>query len=352
MKFNGNFILSLLIVVLPMLVSCREELCYDHYPVINVSFNWEQEWEREYGEYHGDKEWDNVYYGCGYDELRPGVPEWINMVSYYDDGRRSDSFISPDGRSFIVEAGESRSVLLYNGDTEFIIFSDVASLTDARASTTTRSRSRSSLAAIYQNHRDARTTNPPDILYSAYIDKVPALNNHDQKHMPVKMQPLVYTYVIRYEFEYGFENVYMARGALGGMAESVYLRTGVTSEQSSILLYDCEVKSDCCMAYVHSFGAPGFPDAYYGRAQGDNVDRPYTLNLEVLLKNGKTVVYDEDVSDQLKNQPRGGVIILKGLRVEDDISQSESGFQVDVVDWPEPDEVIPLPIGGQPGAVY
>ncbi len=348
MKMRRFDILAVLLAMLPMLASCRQELCYDHYPTIDVNFEWEQEWERDYGEHHLGV-WDVDYHGCEYDALRPGMPEWINMVNYHKDGRVSEAFLSPDGRSFIVEAGDSRSVLLYNGDTEYIVLSDVASVTDARAEAS--SRSRASLAAMYEAHQNSRTTNPPDILYAAFVEHVPALNNHDRHQMPIKMQPLVYTYVIRYEFEYGIEHVALARGALGGMAESVYLRTGVTSEETSIILFDCEVKSDHCRAEVHSFGVPGFPDAYYGRSAAPTQQRPYSVNLELMLNNGKTLEFNYDIADQMKNQPRGGVIVIKGIRVEDKEADNSSGFAVDVTEWDDEGEVIELPMGNQPGAI-
>lgn len=342
MKRSRFYIMAIVLAMLPMLASCRQELCYDHYPVLDVKFSWEQEWERDYGLYHFPT-WDKDYFGFDYEELRPGVPEWINMISYYPDGRKQEGFVSPDGRTFIVEAGEKRSVLLYNGDTEYIVLEDVASFNDARASAT--SRSRSSLTAMQEVHQNSRTTNPPDILYASFIENVPSLNNHDNHQMAVKMQPLVYTYVINYEFEYGIQHVALARGALGGMAESVYLRTGVTSEKSSIILFDCTTTSKGCKARVRSFGVPGFPDDYYGRTEVKSADRPYTLNLEVMLKNGKTVEFNYDISDQIKNQPRGGVIKVGGIRIEDEQNQSSGGgFDVDISDWGDNDEVIELPI--------
>ncbi len=344
MKTRRYNIIAVVLAILPMLASCRQELCYDHYPVMDIAFSWEQEWERDYGQYHLNN-WDKNYYGCDYDALRPGVPEWINMINYYDDGSRSDGFLSPDGKRFRVEAGASRSMLLYNGDTEYIVLSDVASVNDARAAATTRSRARSSLEAMYVRHQNARTTNPPDILYAAFMEHVPGLKNHDVEEMSIKMQPLVYTYHITYEFEYGIHNVAIARGALGGMAESVYLRTGVTSDETAIILFDCDVKAGCCQSYVHSFGIPGFPDAYYGRTAASTADRPYTLNLEVMLRNGKTVEFNFDITDQLKNQPRGGVITVSGLRIEDDPEPEPGGIHVDVTDWDDNSELIDLPVG-------
>ncbi len=162
------------------------------------------------------------------------------------------------------------------------------------------------------------------------------------------MQPLVYTYVINYEFEYGINNVVLARGAIGGMAESVYLRTGVTSEESSIILFDCEVMSTACKSHVRSFGIPNFPDIYYGRTdEKASEERPYTLNLEVMLRNGKTLEFNFDITDQMKTQPRGGVITVGGIRIEDEPDTPTGGFTVDVTEWDESGEIIDLPVNPQ-----
>ena len=173
---------------------------------------------------------------------------------------------------------------------------------------------------------------------------MPDIDLHASKPLPVKMQPLVYTYVVRYEFEHGIEHVALARGALSGMAESVYLRNGVTSEETTIILYDCDIKSYGCEAHVRSFGVPGFPDEYYGRSEMSRADLPYTLNLEVRLTNGKIYEFNYDIADQIARQPRGGVIRITGIRIEDDQNLSESGFDVNVDDWGDYVDV-DLPVG-------
>ena len=160
------------------------------------------------------------------------------------------------------------------------------------------------------------------------------------------MQPLVYTYVIRYEFEAGLQHVALARGAIAGLAESVYLRDGRTSDEPIILLYDCDIKDYGCEAHVKSFGIPGFPDEYYGRAGDNAAERPYTLNLEVMLTNGKTIEFNFDIADQLQKQPRGGVITVSGITIEDEKNEPEpspsGGFDVDLGGWGE--EEIDLPV--------
>lgn len=343
MKSGKLNIFAALLLMMPILVSCRNELCYDHFPVMDFSFTWEQEWERDYGREHRNN-WDADYFGFGYHELKPDLPQWVTLVRYTDDDKPDERYLDVKGGRLQVDAGKRQSFLLYNGDTEYIVLSDMASLSDARASAT--SRSRSSIHQLEERYPDARTTNPPDLLYSAYISEVPDVQNHQVKPMPVKMQPLVYTYHIRYDFEYGIQHVALARGALAGMAESVYLRDGVTSDETAIILFDCSLNSSGCETSVRSFGVPGFPDEYYGRSPSQSQNRPYTLNLEVMLTNGKTVEFNFDITDQMANQPRGGVIKVSGLRIEDEQNKYESGFSVDVSGWGNSEE-IELPVGCQ-----
>lgn len=338
------YIFAMALVMLITCVSCRQEICYDHYPMMNLKFSWELEWERDYGQSH-HANWDPAQHRYGYDELRPSVPEWVKMIRYFDDGHLTERFFSPDGAKFEVEEGKDCSILFYNGDTEYIILSDMASLRDVRATATTRTRSGSSMQAMQEMYQVSRTTNPPDVIYSAYVDRAPGVMIHEERHLLVKMQPLVYTYLVSYEFEHGIEYVALARGALGGMAEGVYLRSGVTTDETSIILFDCDIHSDACRCQVRSFGIPGFPDPYFGRAETGAVG-PFTLSLEVRLKNGKTMDFSFDITDQMKNQPRGGVIEVSGLRIEDEEvppSLMGGGFDVDVMDWGDTEE-IELPI--------
>lgn len=336
-------LIAVALLVFTLLTACqRTELCYDHYPKASLTFTLEQEWERDYGMAHRTN-WDATYHGFDYDDLRPVAPEWINMVKYRNNVTDGEHYLTPDGGEIILKEDENYSFLLYNGDTEYIVLSDIASHPDARASATPRSRS--SISYIMNRHPGTRSSNPPDVLYSAFIENVPSVAIHETKHIPIKMQPLVFTYVVRYEFEHGLEYVSMARGALAGMAESVYLRDGRTSDESGIILYDCEIKEYGCEAKVRSFGVPGFPDEYYGRTAEDASQRPYTLNLEVMLTNGKTLEFNFDVADQLMKQPRGGVITVSGIRIEDEQNSSpitSGAFDVDLSGWGQVDVDFPL----------
>lgn len=336
------YIIAVLPAMLSMLSSCRQELCYDHFPSANIALSWEQEWERDYGLSHATN-WDAALHGFEYTSLRPGMPEWVELIKFRHDGTSEENFLNIKGGKIQIDNSTDESFLLYNGDTEYIVLQDMASLNDARATTTSRSRASSALQHLQSITPEARTVNPPDLLYGAFVEELPEVHAHETHHMPVRMQPLVYTYVIRYEFEHGLEHVALARGAIGGMAESVYLRNGVTSDKTAILLYDCTLTDYGCEAHVRTFGVPSFPDEYYGKSGEPRNVPPVTVNLELRLTSSKYIQFDYDVSDQIEHQPRGGVIRIKDIRVENESNTSEgSGFDVEVNGWGEPD-IIDLP---------
>lgn len=333
------FLMALTAVLMAVgLESCRTEICYDHYRALDITFEWEQEWERNYGMNHEDN-WDTSHYGLDYDAFRPDKPEWVVAMSFEGETKTDEHYFDSYAGKAIISGSGNESMLFYNGDTEYIILSEMASLEEASARATDRSRS--SLASMIKDFPGSRSTNPPDILYSAYIDKLPEVELHERKHMNVKMKPLVFTYLVRYEFECGIEYVASARGALGGVAESIYLRDGSTPDKTSIVLYDCTVKNYGCEAVVRTFGAPGFNDQYYTKRMV--ADTGYSLNLEIRLKNGKIFEFDYDISDQMALQPRGGVITVKGIKVEVEQGGSTSGFDVDLSGWGD-NETIELPV--------
>ncbi len=93
---------------------------------------------------------------------------------------------------------------------------------------------------------------------------------------------------------------------------------------------------------VHSFGVPSFAGHHYTGSTPEGTTDPslrFTLNLEVLLKNGKLQSFEFDITDQMRNQPRGGVITVDGIYVIDEDSQVDSGFEVDVDDWGEYEDI-------------
>lgn len=321
------------------LAGCRKDLCYTHdehgWAVkVDVAADWEQEWERQHGT-DWEQEWPGDF-SCSYDDLRPDVADGIRALVYPDQGNRYNEYnLEPEGGRLPMPEG-THTLLFYNNDTEYIVFSNLDAT--ASASATTRTRTRASFTST-PAHAHERTINEPDMLYGAYIDEHTARRTVEPVELPLTMRPLVYTYMVRYEFAHGLDYVALARGALAGMAENIYLQDGHTDEAAATVLYDCTLQSYGAEAQVQTFGVPDYPGEGYGRAA-----RVYTLNLEVRLNNGKMLTYEFDVTAQVEAQPRGGVIQVDGIEVSDEDGQAGSGgFDVDVEGWGDYVD-IPLPL--------
>lgn len=332
--------------MMTILSSCEhKELCFDHpehapKSQVLVEAKYEQEWQYTYEDgtdWAAYPAWQETF-GMKYDDLCPDIPDGLRVQVYNEDGSNNIVNIAPEGGIVPMREGE-HSLLFYNNDTEYIVFDDLKSYVSARA--TTRSRTRSTyLGNSYSNNRNVNTVNSPDMLYGNYMESYVAKRTQEPDVLLVTMHPLVFTYLIRYEFSNGLEYVALARGALAGMAESVYLNSGRTSEEEATVLFDCTMEDFGPQALVRSFGVPDFPNEHYTA----RAERKYALNLEVRLKNGKMKSFDFDVTDQVKAQPQGGVIVVKDIEIPDEEGmEGGSGFDVDIEDWGEYEDIeLPL----------
>ena len=328
------------LLLIAALSSCNhKDLCFDHPDhtpryATDVKISYDLSWEQPY-ENHTDwmAAWPSLGLDVTYDDLRPVVPEGVRMQAYSSDGRHIENNLQPHGEEVYLTPGDN-SLLFYNNDTEFIVFSDMGSYHTASA--TTRSRSRSTYkgnphyVASRQSSSDEVTVAAPDVLFGHYIDSYVQNIVTKPQQLDIIMHPLVFTYVVRYKFAKGYEHVALARGALSGMAESVFLHDGHTSKSAVTILYDCDLKPWGIEARVRSFGVPDFPNPIYSRGDGN-----FALNLEVRLKNGKILNFYFDVTDQLRDQPHGGVVTVGGIDIDDGEAGGGSGFDVSVDGWGE-----------------
>ena len=338
------------VAVLVISASCEhKELIYDqhlaHYWLyINPSYD--QDWQ--YANAPETPDWSNQWnsdFGFPYDSLRPILPLGLRVFANDLAGeipQRVTNIDETGGRAYL--AAKDNSLLIYNNDTEYIIFNNLGTQTAATATTRTRTRS-TYMGNQYSSEEKENTVAPPDMLYARYLDNVHVDHRtfaDEIDTLDVELRPLVYTYFVRCEVTYGMQYFGIARGALSGMAGSIYLHNGHTTEQVVTLIYDCEtVENFGARAFVRSFGIPNYPNDAYTRA-----DQNYALNLEIRLRNGRIVNYDFDVTDQVKLQPHGGVIEVTGIEIPDSIGQVEgSGFDVEVEGWGEYVDV-DLPLGG------
>ena len=337
---------AIVAAALAAVASCEhKDLCFDHDPhapksEASVEAAYEQEWQYDYDgqtDWAGYAEWQQSF-GMDYDDLRPSVPGGLRVVTYTTGAVASTDNTGPYGGNVWMRPGE-HSLLMYNNDTEYIVFSDIDSFASARATTRTRTRN-TYMGSQYADGGKENTVSAPDMLYASYTPSYTLERKPGIGVLHADMRPLVFTYLVRYEFAHGLEYVALARGALAGMAEAVWLNSGRTSEQTATVLYDCTLHTFGAQAKVRSFGVPDFPNSHYQT----HAAHRYGLNLEVRLKNGKMKSFDFDVTDQVQAQPQGGVIVVKGISISDaEGTEGGSGFDVSVDGWGDYEDIdLPL----------
>lgn len=323
-----------ILAVLLLTSACEhKELCYNHREhahnyYVNVIADYRYDWEETYGiDWKTEGAWPDWY--MSYDDLRPSKPDGLRVINYSEYANSNIHNIDPDGG--VVNLYEGRNdILFYNNDTEYIVFTHNDTDNGATTRVTTRRRTRSTYIEPEYANVGEPTMTPPDILYANFYTQYIPEKVSEPVDLKVTLQPLVFTYKVRYEFAEGLEYVALARGALTGMARSVLMNTGETSADGATILYDCEVVDYGVRAFVTSFGIPNFPNDHYptrGPAK-------HALNLELLLRNGSMITLNYDVTDQVQAQPHGGVIVVKDIVVEADAGTQGSGaFDVEVEDW-------------------
>ena len=325
-----NRILSMmgLFFMLTAMVSCNhKELCYDHEPhaerveyKLELSFDCEWEYNIE-----SNVDWEQQWkpeYGISYDDIRPKEPEGVR-VHVFDEDNQTETVRNLTKQNATIRFTEEGhyDLLFYNNDTEYIVFEGLESFNSATA--TTRGSSRS------------RVMNAPDMLFGAYMDSIFVEKSSKTETMKVTLKPLVYTYLMRYEFAERADEIVSANGALDGVACKVNLSNGRTTPDAATIGYECAVGDFGVQALVRSFGIPDYPNPNYSRNE-----QKYITYLEVRLKDGKTKTFKFDITEQMAKQPHGGVILIQDVKMNDSGSGG-GGFDVGVEGW---GDIIDVPL--------
>ena len=316
---NRIGIIGSLLLMMLLAVSCNhKELCYDHDPHSErVEYKLELEFDCEW-EYNIESniDWEQVWkpeYGISYDDIRPKEPEGVRVHIFNEDNQTETVRNLTKSNSTIRFSEEGHyDMLFYNNDTEYIVFEGLESFASAHA--TTRGSTRS------------RVVNSPDMLFGAYKESLYVEKSSKTDTMKVTLKPLVYTYLVRYEFKEGAEELIAATGALEGVASRVNLSNGSTTSDVGTISFDCTVGDFGAQALVRSFGIPDYPNPNYART-----NRKYGSYLEVRLKNGNTKQFKFDITEQMEKQPHGGVILITDIDLHE--SSGGGGFDVGVEGW-------------------
>lgn len=322
-----------------------EDLCYDHpdhasvYDV-EIAASYEQRWHYyAEGGIDWENEWSQHNFGMRYTDLNPEIPTGLSAMIYSEGQSTSHEYnMKPTGTRMSLIQG-THHMIFYNNDTEYIIFKDLDDIMTAMVTTSGRTRASYAGNPFRVASRAESTVSPPDMLYGACVRDFVSLGTGACQRLEVTMKPLVFTYLVRVNFDEGIEYVTLARGALSGMADGVSLATGHTSDDQATVLFDADILDWGVQAPVKSFGIPDYPNDYYASRTEPGT---FSLNIELKLTSGNIVTLDYDVTDQVACHPQGGVIEIYGVKVEENSGHkpSDSGFDVGVNTWGEWEDII------------
>lgn len=293
--------------------------------IVELKVTYDRQWEFSHyleglSQTDWQKVWSSLDFTCTYNELDPAIPDGLRTIVYDDDDAMDIRNIPPMG-GCIYYMGDDPSILIYNNDTEYNVIVDQDEATEANVRTREMDRPTYN-GSIFAPDATTLTT-MPDVLYHCYIPVISWQTVNDTMKVNARMEPLVYTYAIRFGFTYGEEYVAIARGALAGMAIGAWLWDGDLIDKRVSVGFDAQLVDGAIEAYVNSFGHP--------MTLGDT----YGLVLEMRLKNGVILDFDYDITDQMNQQPCGGVILIEGIEIPDSIGQQPAGggFDVTVDGW-------------------
>jgi Domain of unknown function (DUF5119) len=358
----NRFTLSASLATLTALSACQQrDICFDHDThalryALNTTFSYQLIWHEDYSLYDDiddiSLDWLSQMPTVLLENSRaavPDVPSGVRTIAIKDGKQHSISNLDPLRGTVYLGEGVY-SLLFYNNDTESIVFdSDYSSAGSITATTRTRVRS-TYLGNPYVSTKAENTVTEPDRLFCYYEDEFLSEKTLDGQAMSVTMTPVVYTYLVACYFDYGSQYVALARGVLAGMAQSVNLSDGSTSDETASVLFDFDIASRAVIAKVNSFGIPdytpgmGVIDSRGHRTKSDNT---YGLTLEVRLTNGNLLTFDFDITDQMELQPNGGVITISGITIPDsEGKKGGSAFNVEVEGWGEYQDVT-IPLGNK-----
>jgi hypothetical protein len=347
----------LLLLALPILTSCKQRsLCYDEEEeggvyTLKTRFTYDLVWHENYDLYD---DYDDINLEWSESELtqemtefsayaKPTAPGGVRIQVLRDGAFYKTANVGAREGTLRLEDGEY-SFICYNNDTEAVVINHEFVESDISVATT-----RTRVRSTYEGNpligsRAESTVTEPDMLFAGYVDSFTPDKKNTQEVLEVEMVPVVYSYITHFHFAHGLEYVALARGALEGMAEAVYLTDGSTTDESVTILYDCEITDTGVTAAVKTFGVPGYtPGEGVIDEKGRVTDngRKYGLTLEVRLTNGTLKTFNFDVTDQMVLQPNGGVITVDGLVIEDKEGRSGgSAFDVKVDSWGEFEDVM------------
>ena len=331
-------IFPLAVIALTLFASCDENKDNDLEVVdsvrLSVSFKnpdldllWGEDWKTDW-QYDWDSS-DTTYGTLGY-----STPEIFKGTIYNLDantGKRYSNFFKLFGLNenpATLPSGGKYDMLLYNTDTENIIFQASDDFEKYTASTTITPFGFDSLGVAYK-HLDE-----PDELLGALVTGVDLSKpSTDSMEIDVELNPYSIIYLIQVVILNNDDDQEMqAIGASGititGLSQGVDLFTRKTFDKT-ILITTEDIKplqnhanvrledgtvvenADILAARMLTWGLPGInPMAPTKNGSKAAVVNQNFIGIEVTLRNGRPYTVSYEITEQLRNKPAGGVLTV------------------------------------------
>lgn len=321
-------ILPLAVIALTLFASCDEtidnDLEVEKSVRLSVSFKnpdldllWGEGWKTEW-QYDWDSS-DTTYGLIGY-----STPEIFKGTIYNLDantGKRYSNFFKLFGLNenpATLPIGGKYDMLLYNADTENIIFQASDDFENYTAS-------------IDTSHSSFSYMNVPDELLGAMVTGVDLSKpSSDSMVIDVELKPYSIIYLFQIVIQDNIDSIEnriteVNELFIQGLARSVNLFTGQTSSNTvSILTHDIKPlqnhsnvrksdgtilqNADIAAARIMTWGLPGIVPTETARVDGRN--SLYYLGMRLTRSDGSLFNTAVDVTEQILNKPAGGVITV------------------------------------------
>lgn len=316
--------LLLLLTTVLTLSSCRHRDLPDWSPAHTseslLKVNYNLQWEiAELGGTNWRTSWPEDF-PYKYDDLLPSVPNGLRAHMITADHYYFNN-LPPDGGILQYECLGQHFIIFHNNDIESIRLTSVDDPAMVFAYTQAPNRQRES------EPDSSIMVLQPDNLFASHVPSIEVLHplEGNTPSLEVTMEPRVFSYLVIADFAAGLEYVREARAVLTGMSQGVWLVSGKRASQPVSYVFSASIYPKGVIGVLRSFGTPS----------GDPVK--HILTVQVALTHGNVVRFDFDVTEQVNQQPRGGVIKVSGLAVTPEQAKVEGeGFEVDVIGWGDP----------------
>lgn len=254
------------------------------------------------------------------------LPEGV-LITFYDPGKGTDFtfFREAAGGSVSMPDGEY-DVLVYNGDTEKLLFRNMDRFETAEAYLDVRSR-----ASV------ETFIGEPDPNFAVFSGHVTLVSGQKE---PVVVKPQCYVSFATVKVKLtGIDNVKACRGSLSGISRCLNLSTGKPGSESCTLIFDLEKEGDTYTQNIAFFGL--CPNS--GSTRAENEVRNL-LTLDFLLLDNTVKTFEYDMTDKIEpgeTPDAGKPLEIEGIEIPDIESPDGGGFDAGIGGWDQ-EEDIPL----------